>query len=46
MKQRKIEKVNNHFCLVREGKNIELCFYSLVDALSYASERKYENLQK
>ncbi|MEK4027568.1 MULTISPECIES: hypothetical protein [Bacillaceae] len=44
-KQMAIEKVNEHFCVVREDKgdkkNIELCFYSLVDALSYASERNY-----
>ncbi|WP_156187088.1 MULTISPECIES: hypothetical protein [Bacillaceae] len=40
-----IKKVDEHFCVVREDKgnkkNIELCFYSLMDALSYASERNY-----
>ncbi|MFK2825715.1 hypothetical protein QYG89_08475 [Bacillus sp. B190/17] len=40
-----VKKMNEHFCLVREGKgdtnDVELCFYSLVDALSYASERNY-----
>ncbi|GLY08885.1 hypothetical protein ACP2W0_01265 [Pseudobacillus badius] len=40
-----IEKVNDHFCVIREDKasqkNVELCFYSLADALSYASERNY-----
>lgn len=41
-----IEKVDAHFCLVRkekeDQKKIELCFYSVADALSYASERNYK----
>lgn len=41
-----IQKVDAHFCLVRRDKedqqNIEMCFYSIADALSYASERNYK----
>jgi hypothetical protein len=40
-----IEKINDHYCLVKrtgaDKKNVEMCFYSIVDALAYSSERNY-----
>ncbi|KKB36892.1 hypothetical protein [Bacillus thermotolerans] len=48
MEKRIIEKVKDQVCLVRAdkgNKHIELCFYSLADALSYAQERKYESVE-
>ncbi|MBZ5751022.1 MULTISPECIES: hypothetical protein [Metabacillus] len=43
--QMRIEKINDHYCLVKgieeSKKSVELCFFSLVDALSYSSERNY-----
>ncbi|ARK29819.1 hypothetical protein [Halalkalibacter krulwichiae] len=39
-----IEKMDEHFCLVKEAKGkktVEMCFSTIEDALSYSFERKY-----
>ncbi|MFC5712880.1 hypothetical protein ACFPU1_08810 [Thalassorhabdus alkalitolerans] len=39
-----VEKMDEHYCLVKsakEGKrDVQLCFYSIADALAYTSERQ------
>ncbi|MBS4179575.1 hypothetical protein [Lederbergia citrea] len=39
-----IQKMNDHYCLVKNKKDdklVELCFYSVADALAYSAERNY-----
>lgn len=39
-----IQKMNEHYCLVKDNKDskiVELCFFSVGDALAYSAERNY-----
>ncbi|WP_156450464.1 hypothetical protein [Sporosarcina sp. HYO08] len=39
-----IQKMDNHYCIVKNIKGsqqVELCFFSIVDALAYSAERNY-----